>query len=146
MVAVSEAGVSRRLAWWSPSRVEPRVGPIRISTGADHAAAVARLRLPASTYRRRRAVAAGLAVVLLLAAYAALGMLGGGPLAAPERPISSSPLQSGETYVVQPGDTFWAIAHRLHPDADPRPLVDHLVALHGGPTLYVGERIPLPAR
>jgi len=147
VVAVSEVGVSRRLASWSPSRVEFEQGLVPVRTGVERAGAVPRVRLPASTYRRRRAVAAGLVVVLLLAVSAALGMLGGGPLAAPERPNpSASRLPSGPTYVVQPGDTFWGIAHRLRPDADPRPLVDRLVALHGGSTLYVGERIPLPAR
>jgi hypothetical protein len=111
------------------------------------------LRLPARTYRRRQAVAAGLVVGLVLLAWAALGMLGGGTLPVSERP-SSSPAAapaaagsraSGAVYVVQPGDTFWSIARRAKPNADPRPLVDRLVAAHGGSTLHVGERIPIPA-
>lgn len=104
------------------------------------------VRLPASTYRRRRAVAAGLVVVLVLGFGVALGMLGGGPLAASERPTPSNPrLAANATYVVQPGDTLWSIARRLRPGVDPRPLVDRLVALHGGTTLYVGEHLTLPA-
>ena len=104
------------------------------------------VRLPASTYRRRRAVAAGLVVVAVLVLSAALGMLGGGPLPAPDRPAPSRSVDAGNGpfYVVQPGDTFWSIARRLEPRGDPRPLVDRLVAAHGGATLHVGERIPLP--
>jgi hypothetical protein len=102
------------------------------------------VRLPASTYRRRRAVAAGLMVVLVLGVCAALGMLGGGPLAASERPTSNGASPGAAAYVVQPGDTLWSIARRVRPGADPRPLVDRLVALHGGATIYVGERITLP--
>lgn len=99
-------------------------------------------RLPARTYRRRQAVAAGLVVGLVLAVWAALGMLGGGALPVPERP---RPPAEATVYVVRPGDTFWSIARRTKPHADPRPLVDRLVAAHGGTTLHVGERIPIPA-
>jgi hypothetical protein len=104
-------------------------------------------RLPASTYRRRRAAAAGLVVLLVVLVGAALGTLGGGPLLVPERPGALSVSDAGPAgriYVVQPGDTFWTIATRLKPSGDPRPLVDRLVAAHGGSTLHVGERIPVP--
>lgn len=105
-----------------------------------------RVRLSARTYRRRQAVAAGLVVGLVLSAWAALGMLGGGTLPVPERPDSpASAPSTSAVYVVQPGDTFWSIARRVKPNADPRPLVDRLVVAHGGSTLYVGERIPIPA-
>ena len=106
-----------------------------------------RVRLPASTYRRRRAVAAGLVVGLVLVVWAALGVFGGGPLLVPEHPNSGgSRLVPGATYVVQPGDTLWSIAERMRPDGDPRPVVDRLVAGHGGgSTLYVGEQLRLPA-
>ena len=102
-------------------------------------------RLPASTYRRRRAVAAGLVVLVVLVLSAALGPLGGGPLPVPERPDAVGLGDGTRVYVVQPGDTFWSIARRLDPRADPRPLVDRLVAAHGTPVLHVGERLPVPA-
>lgn len=140
---VSEAAVSEAAVRTEPKRrtsahewCPPRLEPVALRRPQ---------RLPASTYRRRRAVAAGLVVVLVLMVAAALGMLGGGPLPASERPTdSSSALRPGVTYVVQPGDTFWSIARQLDPDGDPRPLVDRLVAAHGGTTLHVGERLPLP--
>ena len=115
-------------------RVEPALEPVGRAR-----------RLPAGTYRRRRAVAAGLVVVTVLALWAALGMLGGGPLPVPERPDAVGLGDGTRVYVVQPGDTFWSIARRLDPRADPRPLVDRLVAAHGNPVLHVGERLPLPA-
>ena len=61
-------------------------------------------RLPAATYRRRRAVAllvvvSGLAA-LLLVLHGLLASFGGGPLTASERP--GAPV-AGAAYVVQPG-------------------------------------------
>jgi len=132
MVAVSSATVGA--APWVPPRVPPTPGRRLALAPAG--------RLPASTYRRRRAVAAGLVAALVLAVFAGLGMLGGGPLPAPGRPAQ---LRGGATYVVQPGDTLWSIASRLEPGADPRPVVDRLTDAHGGTVLHVGERIRLPA-
>lgn len=136
MVAVSTGAVSGSAVETAPWTA-PR---LPATTGLRLAPAPAE-RLPASTYRRRRAVAAGLVVALVLAVYAALGMLGGGPLPVPDRP---SELRGGTTYVVQPGDTLWSIAERLEPEGDPRPVVDRLVAAHGGSVLHVGERLRLP--
>jgi nucleoid-associated protein YgaU len=48
------------------------------------------------------------------------------------------------TYVVQPGDTLWSIARRVHPTGNVGEYVDALVALHGGARLEVGDRIQLP--
>jgi len=100
--------------------------------------------LPITVYRRRRAVAVllvvSVAAVVLLAVQGLLGALGGDPLVShrPGGPAAS-------VYVVQPGDTFWGIATRLHPGEDPRPLVARMVAAHGSPVLVAGERLPLPA-
>jgi hypothetical protein len=48
-------------------------------------------------------------------------------------------------YVVRSGDTLWDIARRLHPGADPRPIVDALARANGGAALRAGDRLPLPA-
>ena len=108
-------------------------------------AASAAVRVPAATYRRRRAVAA--LVVATAVAVVALGVQGllvpsgGGPLTASGRPGTTSGV-----YVVQPGDTFWENARRGRPHDDPRPLVARMVAAHGGSVLQAGERITLPDR
>jgi hypothetical protein len=47
--------------------------------------------------------------------------------------------------VVEAGDTYWGIASELAPDADPRPIVDVLVAANGGPSIAVGQEIVIPA-
>ncbi len=131
MVAVSSSAVEA--ASWAPTRLHGRF---------DRLVVVPAERLPASIYRRRRAVAAGLVVALVLAVYAALGLFGGGPRPAPDRPAD---LREGTTYIVQPGDTLWSIAERLDPDGDPRPVVDRLARARGGAVLHVGERLRLPA-
>lgn len=96
-------------------------------------------------YRRRRVlvvVALFLAVFfLVLAARAALGALGGGPLAAPETPAGSR--AAAAVYVVQPGDTYWTIARRLQPSGDVRTLVDRLSSEHAGAPLQPGEQLAI---
>jgi Tfp pilus assembly protein FimV len=107
--------------------------------------AVRALPVPAgsATYRRRRVAALAsvltVAAALILAVHGLLASFGGGPLIAPERPGGAETI-----YVVQPGDTLWAIASRLRPGEDPRPLVAQLVAAHGSPVLVAGERLRLP--
>jgi Tfp pilus assembly protein FimV len=103
----------------------------------------ARALSPPVVYRRRRAAALTVVVIagaaLVLALQGILSALGGGPLTSPQRPVAPTAV-----YVVQPGDTFWDIARRLHPGDDPRPLVARMVAAHGSPVLVAGERLPLP--
>ena len=55
---------------------------------------------------------------------------------------SSQIVDSIEIYVVQPGDTLWAIANEISlPGEDVRPLVDALQELSGGSDLDVGQRL-----
>lgn len=94
-------------------------------------------------YRRRRVLVLAAAVVALLAiqlaVHTASAWLGGGSLAAPEpRPAAASMV-----YVVQPGDTLWTLARRVHPDGDLRPVVDRLAAAQGDRALRAGQRIVL---
>jgi len=48
---------------------------------------------------------------------------------------------------VQRGDTLWAVARRIAPDRDPRPVVEQLRRLNDLPTagLQVGQQLLLPA-
>jgi hypothetical protein len=95
--------------------------------------------LSAATYRRRRLAAFVVVVGLAIAAWAALGALGGA-LTAPVR--SAPPPGDGATVIeVAPGDTLWSIARRLQPDGDPRPLVDRLAASNGGAAVRAGDRL-----
>jgi hypothetical protein len=114
---------------------------VAVRTGPSLRAAP--VRVSATTYRLRRTVALLVVVTsvaaLVLVLHALLAPFGGGPLTASERPGAP-----GAVYVVQPGDTFWGIAHRLHPEDDPRPLVARMVAAHGSPVLVPGERLRLP--
>jgi nucleoid-associated protein YgaU len=50
-------------------------------------------------------------------------------------------------HVVQPGDTLWAIAQRVDPAADPRPMVDRIMRLNGlqGAEVEVGRVLLLPS-
>ena len=98
----------------------------------------------AEVYRRRRLGALALALVLLS------GLLLGGralALAVAPAPPGSRPAAAAsapavtESVVVQPGDTLWALARRLQPEGDVRPLVDRLADAHGPGPLQPGEVI-----
>jgi LysM repeat protein len=85
------------------------------------------------------ALAVGLAVVLR-----PLLLPGGDPLVVPGRATPAAAAGGMRVYVVQPGDTLWSIARQLHPQDDPRPVVDQLASqIHGG-SLQVGQRLVLP--
>src|SRR5438093_3464845 len=70
-------------------------------------------------YWRGRAVVLVAVVLVVLAARAALGVFGGGPLITSAAPAG----RGGAVYIVQPGDTYWTIANRVHPDGDVRAFV-----------------------
>ena len=53
----------------------------------------------------------------------------------------------GETVrVIDVGDTLWAIAAEIAPEADRRGVVDTLAQRNGGSGLQVGQRLVIPAR
>jgi len=80
-----------------------------------------------------------MATGVVLMAWAGMHALGGSFGVAPHRASASK--VAPVIVEVAPGDTFWSIASRLAAGGDPRPLVDRLVADHGGGVLRVGERL-----
>jgi hypothetical protein len=107
-----------------------------------------RRRLPTPAARRRAtirrrlvgiALAAGLVLVIR-----PLVLPGGDPLVVPGRATPAAAAVATRAYLVQPGDTLWSIARHLHPDEDPRPLVDQLATQVPGGSLQAGQRLVLP--
>tara|TARA_B100002003_G_scaffold53367_1_gene48652 strand:+ start:4281 stop:4685 length:405 start_codon:yes stop_codon:yes gene_type:complete len=99
---------------------------------------------PTHVYRRRRMVAALVLATTIFCGTLVAGELagrvngvpGGAPAGAAGEPV---------VYVVQPGDTLWAIAERLTPAGiDVRHTVDRLTIAAGGALLQPGQRIELP--
>ena len=84
---------------------------------------------------RRIALGVGLIFAVIFGVIALSGDAAAtGPIEAPADTI--------EIYVVQPGDTLWAIATDLsQPGDDVRPLVDALREAAGGSALEIGQRI-----
>lgn len=123
-----------------PSSPEP--GPVRlVPIPRREPARVRPVVTKAQAFRRRRLCVLIVASGLLLGA-----VIGGKALLAVEASETPPPepvaLVGGE-YVVQPGDTYWTIARRLEPEADPRPLVADLRSAHGEAELQVGDRLDL---
>ena len=88
-------------------------------------------------YRRRRLVALALIVGLVLGVVSFMR-------SADATPTAEGQQAEAVTVVVQPGDTLWAIASELAPDADPRPLVARLTELTGSASLQPGQQIVVP--
>ncbi len=85
------------------------------------------------------------AAVLGVAIIVALVVFGGDAAAnSPLEPVSANSeiVDAIEVYVVQPGDTLWAIAGEIaQPGEDVRPIVDELKVITGGSQLDAGQRI-----
>ena len=88
-----------------------------------------------AVYWRRRLIAAALGLGIVLAATHAGAALGGTTTTSPER----SP--HVQRVIVQAGDTLWTIAQRLAPNADPRAVVDKIVAARGSADIKPGEAV-----
>jgi len=91
------------------------------------------------TYVRRRRAAAAVVVVLLGAVL--LGPLAGA-VAGPRHVTTPR----SRTYVVQAGDTLWAIATRAQPGADPRPIIQQIQQINGVDpgSLAPGQSLAIP--
>jgi LysM repeat protein len=131
----------------------PDVRPrhLRLVTEAVAAAEMTAQRRHDVAIVRRRLVAVGVVVALLVALGVLLGRAGGTPSLGTgetgQRVVEGRavPLPvASKVYVVQSGDTLWRIARVLQPEGDVRPLVYQLERTRHGAPLRVGERIALP--
>jgi LysM repeat protein len=98
-------------------------------------------RVTGATFVRRRVgvlvFAAALASSVGVAARDGLADRGGDP-------ASAAAVGRSSTYVVQPGDTLWAIAERMGPGGDLPLYVDALITLNGGSVILPGQQLRLP--
>jgi len=99
---------------------------------------------PPPTFWFRR-VAVLLAALLLVAGVGLVLRAAGGSITHEPPAAPANPSTATADYVVQPGDTLWSVARRVHPEGDIRPFVDRLVAARGGAGLAVGEVIHVEA-
>ena len=124
-----------------------------IAGGLDDRALDATPAVHRSSRRAVRTLLGGLtlAVLLALAAIGALNLLGADAAATvPASPaVINHPTGADATttpsapveVVVQPGDTIWSIARRLHPSGEIRGIVDALQQRAGGTGLEVGQHL-----
>jgi hypothetical protein len=115
----------RRCVGVLPGSATPRRRPV--ATRRSHRSV--------ATFWRRRIVAAGIVIGTVTMAAHAGAALGGSPLT----PSWARP--HVVTHIVASGDTLWKIAGELDPKADPRAIVDELVAARHTTALVPGETI-----
>ena len=94
-----------------------------------------------ATYQRRR-------LVVLVAAMLVLGVVIAGVIGATGTSAQADQAVAGQsveprTVVAQPGDTLWAIAQRVAPQANVSELVDELVRLNGD-AIVAGQLVRIP--
>ncbi|HEY2332122.1 MAG TPA: hypothetical protein VGH94_09370 [Acidimicrobiales bacterium] len=103
--------------------------------------APSRVRPSAAALRRRRLLAGAgvtlVALVSIISLRAGVAWLGGEGTAGVTSPTPA-------VVVAGPGDSYWALAARVHPGGDLRSTVDALVAANGGRELQPGDRVVLP--
>jgi LysM repeat protein len=99
------------------------------------------MRMTDATFVRRRlgvlVFAAALASSVGVAAHDGLADRGGDP-------ASAAAVSRSTTYVVQPGDTLWAVAERMNRGGDLTLYVDALITLNGGSVILPGQQLRLP--
>jgi hypothetical protein len=136
---------------WSPSPVAlvcrpipPRRAPAQVVP--IDVARRWRSRPSPAQLRRRRVVAAALALMTLLGVFLAAQALFGRPAGATPHATGSAGAvpSAGRVWLVRPGDTLWTIALATGARGDIRPLVARLSAEVGGQPLQPGERIVVP--
>jgi Tfp pilus assembly protein FimV len=116
----------------SPSAVSPSARPPVTSPPA----------LSRAVYRRRRL---GVLITIGLLVAVGLSVVGTPSSGASRSPLPAAGAETAAVYLVQPGDTLWAIAGSIAPGHDRRAAVDQLAAANGGADLQVGQRLVVPS-
>jgi nucleoid-associated protein YgaU len=119
------------------------------SANAVPPAAPRRAQVPDGGYRPLRLTRRGRLVLTLCAAAVtslACFAAAGGALAADHGAPSGGPPPAPTTIVVQPGQTLWSIAVRADPHADPRLVVQRIIAINSlsGGSITAGQRLMVP--
>jgi nucleoid-associated protein YgaU len=148
--AASAGELSPGLAPWNDPTALPARPHLRlVEGGRSTRVAVAR---PGRHALRTVLGGLALAALVALAALGSVNLLGADAAA-------SGPASTAESFhpagadastpsvpavvVVQPGDTLWAIARRIQPTGDVRPLVDELAHRAGGAAVVSGQRVDI---
>lgn len=138
VLPAAHAGHARPTTSWSAGARPAAATPI---TGAPAPAVRTRLRLT----RRGRVVLTALAAVPVAVAALLLVIVPGN--AAADVPGAGAGSGAQFEYItIAPGDSLWAIAETIAPQADPRVVVDEIVRLNalGDALVEAGEIIALP--
>lgn len=125
-----------------------RLGEHRSARPTERSGSRRARRRPIRLTRRGRLVVLSVLMVAVAVTSALLTVLvtGRAGAAVPHVAGSSSSATPRSSVLVRPGDTLWAIAGRIAPNADPRVVIDRILAAN--PTakrvLVPGERLVLP--
>jgi nucleoid-associated protein YgaU len=94
-----------------------------------------------ATYQRRRLVV--LVATMLILGVVIAGVIGTtGTTAQADQAVAGQSIEP-RTVIAQPGDTLWAIAKRVAPQANISDLVDELVRLNGD-AIVAGQLVRIP--
>ena len=94
-----------------------------------------------ATYQRRRLVV--LVATMLVLGVVIAGVIGAtGTTAQADQAVAGQSIEP-RTVIAQPGDTLWAIAKRVAPQANISELVDELVRLNGD-AIVAGQLVRIP--
>ena len=94
-----------------------------------------------ATYQRRRLVV--LVAVMLILGVVIAGVIGAtGTTAQADQAVAGQSIEP-RTVIAQPGDTLWAIAKRVAPQANISDLVDQLVRINGD-AIVAGQLVRIP--
>lgn len=119
-------------------RAQSRPRPAARAVPAASARPRTRLRITA----RGRAVLLALVAIPFVIALLVAALNGGGATATLD---AGAPLQ---VVTVQPGQSLWALAESIAPGADPRDVIEELVALNGleSADVWAGQQLAIPAQ